>query len=102
MAPPRLGHAISCIAVPPAAVITITIAPIATVNTTTKVPRSNRCSPQDGNISMPEVPEVQEYHLVQCGRGHAMTALALWDGGGVLLGSIVLVHHCILIPYSTN
>jgi len=49
VASPRLGNATSRIAAAAAAVIAITIAAIATVTTAAKAPRTDGCSPQDGN-----------------------------------------------------
>ena len=72
----------SRIAVAVAAVIAITIVAIATVATTPKAPCSDGRSLRDGDIALPEVPEVEGGHAVLCGRGPAMSAVGIsgWNG----------------------
>jgi len=79
---PCLGNVTSCIAVAVAAVIAITIVAIATVATTPKAPCSDGHSLQDGDIALPEVPEVEGGHVMLCGRGPAMSAIGIlgWNG----------------------
>jgi len=87
----RLGNATSSITVAATAVISITIVAISTA-TTTEAPRSDGRSLRDGNIALPEVPEVQECKVVLCRRVARCPLLAPPDRmGELLLSSIVLI-----------